>query len=123
MGAVTRRSPFASQPQGTRRHRPDYWLLILAALLLAIGLVVVYAISPALIVEKNVPGSFYVTRQLIAVGLGMVVFGITAAIPIDRWKRTHTLLLIAAALVTFVALVQPTAGCAWARSRSNLLSW
>ena len=31
-----------------RRHRPDYWLLILCALLLSIGLVVVYAISPAL---------------------------------------------------------------------------
>ena len=108
MGAVTRRSPFSSQPQGTRRHRPDYWLLILAALLLAIGLVVVYAISPALIVEKNVDGSFYVTRQLIAVGLGLVVFGVTAAIPMDRWKKTHTLLLAAAVLVTLVALVQPT---------------
>ena len=30
-----------------RQHRPDYWLLIFSAILLATGLVVVYAISPA----------------------------------------------------------------------------
>jgi cell division protein FtsW len=108
MGAVTRRSPLLNQPQGARRHRPDYWLLILAAMLLAIGLVVVYAISPALIVEKNVDGSFYVTRQIIAVALGLIVFGITSSIPMDRWKKTSTLLLIAAAVVTLLALIQPT---------------
>ncbi|HEX7962981.1 MAG TPA: putative peptidoglycan glycosyltransferase FtsW [Candidatus Saccharimonadales bacterium] len=107
MGAVTRRSPF-SQPQGTRRHRPDYWLLMLAAMLLAIGLVVVYAISPALIVEKNVSGSFYVVRQLVAMLLGVVAFGVTSVLPLERWKRLNMVLLIAAAACTAFALVQPT---------------
>lgn len=107
MGAVTRRSPF-SQPQGTRRHRPDYWLLMLAAMLLAIGLVVVYAISPALIVEKNVSGSFYVVRQIVAMLLGAVAFGVTSVLPLERWKRLNMVLLIAAAACTAFALVQPT---------------
>jgi cell division protein FtsW len=110
MGAVTRRTRTAisTQPLGTRRHRPDYWILILAALLLAIGLIVVYAISPALIVEKHVSGSFYVTRQLIAVGLSIVAFGVTAMIPMGQWKKWHLPLLIFAALATTVALAMPT---------------
>lgn len=110
MGAVTRRSSLlsAQASQGPRRHRPDYWLLILTALLLAIGLVVVYAISPALIVEKNVNGSFYVMRQMTAVGLGIIVFGVTSFIPLERWKQLSVVLLAAAAAVTLIALLQPT---------------
>ena len=108
MGAVTRRTAISSQPLGTRRHRPDYWILILAALLLAIGLIVVYAISPALIVEKQVSGSYYVTHQLIAVGLSIIAFGATAMIPMDHWKRWHMPLLIVAAAMTAFAMVLPT---------------
>jgi cell division protein FtsW len=108
MGAVTRRTAISSQPLGTRRHRPDYWLLLLSALLLAIGLIVVYAISPALIVEKNVSGSFYVNRQLLWVGLGLVAFAVTSAIPMEAWKKWHRPLLIVAALVTLAALITPT---------------
>lgn len=108
MGAVTRRTAISSQPMGTRRHRPDYWLLILAALLLGIGLMVVYSIGPALSVEKNVDASHYITRQLIAVGLSLVVFGVTASIPMNRWKQLAIPLLAIAALVTIVALLTPT---------------
>lgn len=109
MGVVTRRTSVpVPQAAGHRRHRPDYWLLILAALLLAIGLIVVYSISPALVVEKNVDGSFYVTRQLIAVGLSLVVFGITATIPFHRWKQFAKPLLVVAAIITVVALLTPT---------------
>lgn len=93
---------------GTRRHRPDYWLLILAALLLSIGLIIVYSISPALVVEKHVEGGYYVTRQLIAVGLSLVVFAVTASIPIQRWKQFAVPLLGLAALLTLVALLTPT---------------
>jgi cell division protein FtsW len=110
MGAVTRRSisSIAPQPAGARRHRPDYWLVILAALLLGIGLIVVYAISPALVVEKNVSGSFYVTRQLIAVGLGIAAFAVTAMIPLHQWRKWYMPLLGLAALLSLVALVTPT---------------
>ncbi|HSX17115.1 MAG TPA: putative peptidoglycan glycosyltransferase FtsW [Patescibacteria group bacterium] len=105
---MARRTAITSQPLGTRRHRPDYWILILAALLLAIGLIVVYAISPALIVEKHVSGSFYITRQLVAVGLSIVAFGVTAAIPMEQWKKWHMPLLVFAAVATMVALAMPT---------------
>jgi len=108
MGAVARRTAPPSEPVATRRHRPDYWLLILSALLLAIGLIVVYSISPALVVEKNVSGSYYITRQLIAVGLSLVAFVVAATIPLEQWKKWHKPLFIAAALMTVFALLLPT---------------
>ncbi|HJQ08853.1 MAG TPA: putative peptidoglycan glycosyltransferase FtsW [Candidatus Saccharimonadales bacterium] len=107
MQPSVRRRPLSLQPLGTRRHRPDYWLLLLSAMLLAIGVIVVYSISPALAVDRDTDGSFYVTRQLIAVGLGIVAFGITAAIPLESWRQLWKPLLVLAAVVTVVALFMP----------------
>ncbi|HLZ14975.1 MAG TPA: putative peptidoglycan glycosyltransferase FtsW [Candidatus Saccharimonadales bacterium] len=95
-------------PSLARRHKPDYWLIMLSALLLAIGLIVVYAISPGLSVENHVSGGFYVTRQAIAVGLSIVAFGITAVVPLSRWRQLSVPLLAIAAGLTLFALVLPT---------------
>lgn len=86
------------QPQSTRRHRPDYWLLVVSALLLAVGLIVVYSISPGLAAQKNVGEHYFINKQLIAVGLGVVAFLVTANIPLKTWERLQTPLLIAAAV-------------------------
>jgi cell division protein FtsW len=109
MGAVTRRSPLAlaARPDGARRHRPDYWLLMLAAMLLAIGLIVVYAISPGLAVEKHVSGNFFVTRQLVAIFLGIIIFAIVSRVPLDLWRKAGPPLLMVAAAVTLFALILP----------------
>lgn len=109
MGAVTRRNPgFVPRGGMARRHRPDYILVILSTILLAVGLVVVYAISPALAVEKHVSNNYFVTRQLISIGLGIVVFGITAKIPLEHWRKAFKPLLIVAGLATLMALALPT---------------
>ncbi len=98
MGAVTRRSFTSDQPLGARRHKPDYWLLVISALLLAVGLVVVYSISPGLAVEKSLPENYFINRQLINVGLGVVVLIVVANMPIKIWERLQTPLLAAAAV-------------------------
>jgi cell division protein FtsW len=90
-----------------RRHRPDYWLVALCIVLLAVGLVVVYSISPALSQAAHTSNSYYVTRQLIAIAISAVVFGITANVPLSRWRQLYKPLLIFAALATVVALVMP----------------
>jgi cell division protein FtsW len=108
MGAVTRRHPAYLENKGqTRRHRPDYWLLILTVALAVVGIIVVFSISPALEVEKGVDGNQYVLRQLIAVGLGVVIFAIAAAFPMQRWQKLYMPLLIIAGIVTLVTLVLP----------------
>jgi cell division protein FtsW len=105
MGAVGRRSFSPVEPLGARRHRPDYWLLIISALLLAIGLVVVYSISPALAVGNSVGEHYFVNKQLIAIALGVVVFAVTANLPLKTWSRLQTPLLIAAAISVLMVRV------------------
>jgi cell division protein FtsW len=95
--------------QQVRRHRPDYWLVVIAVFLVVIGLTVVYAISPALAATSGGSGAHYVSRQLIAIGLSLVAFLITARIRLSTWQRWQMPLLVVAALGTLVALVTPVA--------------
>jgi len=90
-----------------RRHKPDYWLLIWCAALLAIGLVVVYAISPALSAANHVSSSYYVSKQLLAIGLSLVAFVVTTQVPLKWWHHAYKPLLILAGLATLLALVLP----------------
>lgn len=90
-----------------RKHRPDYWLLMLCVTLLAIGLIVVYAISPALSAANHVNGNYYVEKQLLAIGLSAVAFIITSQVPLTWWRRVYKPLLWAAGIATLLALVLP----------------
>lgn len=106
---ATRRRPQILPPQLQlgRKHKPDYWLLIWCAVLLAIGLIVVYAISPALAITDNVSNDYYVDKQMIAIALSLVAFAITAKVPLTVWRRAYKPLLILAGLATLLALALP----------------
>jgi cell division protein FtsW len=81
-----------------RRHKPDYWLLIYSVILLAIGLIVIYAISPGLSITSRVPQNYYINRQMISVFLGVVAFAITCSLPVGTWRRLQRPLLVLAAI-------------------------
>lgn len=68
----------------SRRHRPDYALVIIALLLCVIGLIVVYAISPGLAATRKVDGNYFVIKQAIAIALGLLAFAIFSALPVKR---------------------------------------
>jgi cell division protein FtsW len=109
-GQLRQREPLrrpSSPAETVRRHRPDYWLLAICAMLLSVGLIVVYAISPALAESANVSDNYYVTKQLIAIGLSIVAFIITSRLPIERWRQFAKPLLIVAAIATILALLMP----------------
>lgn len=112
MGVVaTRRRPAYAPSRNstaeTRRHRPDYWLLLITIALISIGVIVVFSIGPALTVEKGVDSGHFVSRQLLAIGLGAVIFAICSQIPLSFWKRLYMPLLIAAGIATLLTLVLP----------------
>lgn len=90
-----------------RRHKPDYWIIILTAALLAIGVVVVYSISPALAAQQDADASGYVQRQLIAIVLGFALFMIAARIPLRAWQKLYVPLLVVAASATVLTLILP----------------
>ena len=75
------------EERGQRKHRPDYWLPLLATALLGIGLVVVYAISPGVSELNHVSEAYYVSKQLLAIGLGIVAFLVLSRIPYKAWRR------------------------------------
>lgn len=102
-----RPEPRSAALQLGRKHRPDYWLLIWCAALLSIGLIVVYAISPALSSANHVSTGHYISKQLIAIGLGLVAFAITAQVPLTWWKQAYKPLLVIAGLATLMALILP----------------
>ena len=102
-----RRNMRPSEVGQPRRHRPDYWLIILMTLLLSIGMIVVYAISPALAVANGTSDNYYVVHQLIAVALGAVMFGVTATVPLSHWRKMYLTLLVVAGLATLIALLMP----------------
>lgn len=90
-----------------RRHRPDYVLLVLSAVLLVVGLVVIYSISPGLAIQRHVSENYYVVKQLVAIGLGLLTFGVMATVPYDTWRKLQKPLIAAAIIATLVALAMP----------------
>jgi cell division protein FtsW len=97
---AARRRPLLRNGETTRRHRPDYILLILCALLLGIGLIVVFAISPGLSAQQNVSENYYVGKQLVAILLGIAAFVIVSNLPLRIWRRLEMPLLIMAGVAS-----------------------
>lgn len=93
------RRPRLDTAEPTRKHRPDYALLVIMGLLLVIGAVVVYAIGPGLTSSNNLPENFYSNKQLLAILLGIVGFTTAANIPIGSWKRLQPFIFAFAAIV------------------------
>ncbi len=90
-----------------RRHRPDYQIVMYMGILVLLGVVVLYAISPARVELINAGGGesldqvHFMQRQLLYLLFGLVAFGVAAALPIEFWKKYATKLL----LVAFAACV------------------
>lgn len=104
---AARRTAVYDRSTNKRKHKPDYALIVLSALLLVIGLIVVYAISPGIAAQRNVSENFYITKQVTAILLGVVAFTIAAMLPLERWKMLQKPLLVAAVVATGVALILP----------------
>ncbi|MDZ7786216.1 MAG: FtsW/RodA/SpoVE family cell cycle protein [Candidatus Saccharibacteria bacterium] len=90
-----------------RRHRPDYLLVVIAAALMVVGLIVIFAISPGLSEQQGVGQGFFVSKQLIAIGVGALTFLVTSRVPRSVWKKLTKPLIFGAILVTIIALILP----------------
>lgn len=91
-------APSQSQDIG-RKHRPDYVLVVLIGALLAVGAVVVYAIGPGLTLGTTLAQDFYSTKQLTAIGLGIVAFFVAAYTPLHKWQKFQPFIIALAAIV------------------------
>lgn len=90
-----------------RRHKADHWILVLSALLMTIGLVVVYSISPGLAAASNTSQNYFITKQLIDVALGLAAFAAAAHFPAAWWRKAAKPLLALAVIGSLIVLVTP----------------
>lgn len=99
----------AAQAPGAlgRRHKPDYWLFVLICLLLTIGLVTVYSISPGLAASQHISQNYFISKQLIDVGLGLAAFAFAVYFPLQKWLKLTTPLAIAAIVGSLLVMVTP----------------
>jgi cell division protein FtsW len=90
-----------------RRHKPDYMLIVLATILLGLGLIVVYAISPGLSEQRNVGENYFIGKQFTAILIGIAAFAVAAHMPLARWKHFLRPLIMVAGAATLIALITP----------------
>jgi cell division protein FtsW len=97
----------AGMAANSRRHKPDYWVLILTSLLLMVGLVVVYSISPGLAASQHVSQNYFISKQVLDVALGLAAFAIAAHLPAKFWLKATKPLIIAAAAGSLIVMFTP----------------
>ncbi len=100
----------------SRKHRPDYSLLIIALLLSVVGLIIVYAISPGLAATKGVDNNYFVIKQTIAIGLGLGAFTLASFIPVSFLGKARNILIgltAAAVLMVMVAGEEVNGATRW----------
>jgi cell division protein FtsW len=91
-----------------RAHHPDYGIAVIVAILLAVGLVLMYSISPILSykVSPSTPSNYYFMNQLKYVIFGIVVWVVATAIPFSTWRKWSPKLL-GVSIIGLVALLIP----------------
>ncbi len=85
---------------GSRRHRPDYMLVVYMTLLLGLGAVTVYAISPGVTAALGLDQDYFSFRQILFIFLGIVAFIAASLFSMDTWKKIELPLLISAGAVS-----------------------
>lgn len=90
--------------QTIRKHRPDHQLVVYIGILLLIGLIVLYAISPARVETINLAGTsldeaHFMQRQLLYLLIGVSAFAISAFLPITFWRQIASKLLLTALIL------------------------
>lgn len=90
-----------------RRHRPDYILMLCMVMLLAIGLVVIYSVSPAISAQltSDVDPNHFMYRQLMFLALGFGVFITTSFLPLNFWRFVQKYILWFAIISFFFLLI------------------
>ncbi len=92
-----------------RAHHPDYGIALIITVLLAIGLVMMYSISP--ILSHKLTGSadrnYYFLNQIKYVALGVVVWVAATTINYEAWRKWAPRLLVVA-ILGLVALMIPS---------------
>ena len=101
------RAPAKTDDVLGRRHRPDYILMLCIVMLLAIGLVVIYSVSPAISAQLagDVNPNHFMYKQILFLLLGFGIFTAASIVPLNIWARLQKLIILFAVISFFFLLV------------------
>ena len=90
-----------------RRHRPDYILVLCIVTLLAVGLVVIYSVSPAISAQitGDVDPNHFMYRQLFFLLIGFAVFSAVNIFPLTFWTKIQKYIIWFAVASFFLLLI------------------
>jgi cell division protein FtsW len=83
-------------------------LLLITAILLVLGLATVYSATVILAQQKNLTPSYYLVRQLVGAGLGIVAFAVCAKLDAERFRGVAWHIMIASLAMMLAVLLVST---------------
>ena len=112
-----------------RKHRPDYLIALYTALLMLIGLVVIYAIGPQRAnvlnnaIGSNYSDSYFFIKQTISLALAVVAFCIMAVFPFRLVTKHATAVLVAGLVACAILFIASKAGLSIAEQVNGASRW
>ncbi len=93
--------------KAVRAHHPDYVIALVIAILLAVGLIMMYSVSPILShkLTGSVDRNYYFLNQIKFIAIGLVVWIVAASVSYNIWKRYAPALLVVSVLCLLALLV------------------
>ncbi len=83
----------------------DRWLFLAVVILLAVGITMVLSTSYLYAQERFSDGTYFFRKQLAAIGIGLMLFFITASVPSATYRRLAYPLLGVSLLVLMLVLI------------------
>lgn len=112
-----------------RKHKSDRAILFLTLLLLAIGLVVIYAIGPMRAnflnsaYGENYSTDYFFTHQLVSVALAVAALVVAFKVPYEKSRKVAKWLMIAGLVACAVLAVLALVGSSLAKCQLGACRW
>lgn len=124
------KAPLKLEGLDTRRHAPDYLLLLFMGLIMLVGVITMYSLSPqrAAFLNKsyggNYPEMYFFWRQLISLGLGLVAFFVASRVPLSWiYKHSGKILMLGFAACVLLAVLGFAGGIGPAKCELGACRW
>jgi cell division protein FtsW len=85
-------------------------LLLVTAVLMSVGLAVLFSASALVAVAAEQPGYFFVLRQATGAAVGIAAFAVLAKLDADMWRRLAWPVMIVSILLMIAVLFTPKVG-------------
>lgn len=112
-----------------KKHRADWLIGVLTALLLIIGLVVIFAVGPTRVNFMRVAyGSelnehYFFWHQLINVGISVIMMAVAYKMPYERCKRLGRLVLVGGLVLCLALMILAKTGSSLAKCELGACRW